>query len=137
MAQDAGIDAGADAGLGADVEVGVDPMATGSISTHGNLVSSIQTSSDLDVSAYNDQTTVNCVAISSLQGNAQGNAQAIGNATTGNAAIATLRGDIEANAELMTELEASCNVAEFDVQDIVFVETGADGSLTFYYDDAA
>lgn len=137
IAQDAGVKAGADAGMGAEADVGVDPLATGSINSHGNLVSSIQTTSEFDLASYSDTSTVNCVKVSTLQGNAQGNAQAVGNATTENAAIATLRTDIQGNAELMTKLEASCAVAEFDVNDIVFFETGADGALTFYYDDSA
>jgi len=49
----------------------------------------------------------------------------------------SLHSDIEANADLESQLEANCQVAEFDVNDIVYVETGADGSLTFYYDDRA
>jgi hypothetical protein len=137
IAQDAGIGVDADVGIGTEVDVGVDPLATGSINSHGNLVSSIQTTSDYDLSAYNDQTTVTCIAVSSLQGNAQGNAQAVANATSGNDAIMSLHTDIQGNTELMSKLEASCGVAEFDVNDIVFVETGADGSLTFYYDDNA
>jgi hypothetical protein len=137
MAQDAQIDAGAGAGAGADIAVDVDPMATGSISSHGNLVSSIQTTSEFDLSAYSDTATVSCIKVSTLQGDAQGNAQAVGNATMDNDAIATLRTDIQGNSELMTKLEASCAVAEFDVNDVVFFETGANGELVFYYDDRA
>lgn len=135
---DVGIEAGANSDLGnAGANVGVDAMATGSITNHGNLVSSMQTTSDFDLSAYSADTTVNCVAVSTLQGDAQGNAQAVGNAAMGNDAIMSLHSDIEANADLLAKLEASCQVAEFDVNEIVFVETGADGSLTFYYDDSA
>ena len=148
LAQDAGVGLDADVGVNADAstdignagagaDLGIDTMATGSIKNHGNLVSSMQTTSDFDLSAYGADTTVNCVAVSTLQGNANGNAQAVGNAATGNDAIMSLHTDIQANADLLADLQASCQVAEFDVNDIVFVETGADGSLTFYYDDTA
>jgi len=154
MAQDAGVSVDAGAGAATDLQVkpgkvgagasgnanadlGIDAMTTGSIGNHGNLVSSIQTTQSFDVSAYSDGTEIGCVKTSSLQGNAQGEAQAIGNAAAGNSALADLRADIEANANLMTALEAQCDVAEFDLNDVVFVETGADGNLVFYYHDSA
>lgn len=135
IAQDAGIEAGADAGMGAEADIGVDPLTTGSISTQDSLATSIQSTTTFDLSAYNEQTPVNCVTVSTLDSGAD--AQAIGSAASGNAAIGTLHTDIQGNAELMSKLESSCSVAEFDVNDIVFVETGADGALTFYYDDSA
>ena len=49
----------------------------------------------------------------------------------------SLHTDIQGNAELAADVEAACQVAEFDVNDIVFVEMGADGNLIVYYDDAA
>lgn len=150
ISQDAGVGAGAGAGsatdlkvkpgamgAGANADVGVDMTATGSIGNHGNLVSSIQTTSSFDVSGYSDTSKISCIKTSGLQGNAQGEAQAIGNAASGNEALATLRTDIQGNTDLMTDLEAACAVAEFDVNDVVFFETGADGSLVFYYDDSA
>jgi hypothetical protein len=127
-----------DAAVDAEVDVGVDLTTTGSINNHGNLVSSIQTTSSFDLGSYSSgATTVNCIKVSTLQGNAQGNAQAVGNAVAGNPAIATLHTDIQGNAELVADVEAACSVAQFDVNDIVFVEMGADGSLIVYYDDIA
>ena len=148
IAQDAGVDLGAGADAATDLQVkpgkvgaagnaDVDLMTTGSINNHGNLVSGIQTTSSFDISSYSDGSQINCVTTSSLQGNAGGEAQAIGNAAAGNSALAALRADIEANGALMTALQAQCNVAEFDLNDVVFVETGADGHLVFYYDDSA
>ena len=145
ISQDAGVDV--DAGVGADLEVqpgadagadlGIDTMTTGSIKNHGNLVSSIQTTSSFDVSSYTDGGEISCVKTSTLQGNAQGEAQAIGNAASSNQGLATLHSDIQANTGLMSALESECGVAEFDVNDVVFVETGTDGKLVFYYDDSA
>jgi hypothetical protein len=135
IAQDAGLDVGADAAIGADVDVGIDPMATGSINSQDSLATSIQSSTAFDLSAYNEQTPVTCVAASGLEAGAD--AQAISSAASSNQAIGTLRSDVEANAGLLSKLQTSCNVADFDAQDIVFVETGADGGLTFYYDDSA
>ena len=150
VSQDAGVDAGAGAttdlqvkpgnagaNANANANMGVDLTTTGSINNHGNLVSSIQTTSSFDLSAYSGDTTVNCIKDSTLQGDAQGNAQAVGNAVAGNPAIASLHTDIQGNAELVADVEAACQVAEFDVNDIVFVEMGADGNLIVYYDDAA
>lgn len=146
MAQDAdvGLDAGADVEIGADTglgdvntDLGVDAMATGSIANQDSLATSVSTASSFDLSGYSDSTNVNCVAVSTLEGGAQGSAQTIGDAAIGNSAIMSLHSDIEANADLKSQLEANCQVAEFDVNDIVYVETGADGSLTFYYDDRA
>lgn len=146
VAQDAGAGAGANAGaglqvkpgnIGANANVGVDAMTTGSISNQGNLVSSMQTTQNFDLSAYNADATVDCIKVSTLQGDAQGNAQAIGNAASGNQAIGTLHTDLQANADLMTDLQAACQVADFDVNKVVFFETGADGKLVFYYDDSA
>lgn len=128
---------GANAGGNANASMGVDAMTTGSINNHGNLVSNIQTTQSFDVSSYSDGMQISCVKTSTLQGDAQGNAQAIGNAAAGNTALATLRADIEANAGLKSSLEAQCGVAEFDLDSVVFVETGADGHLVFYYNDSA
>lgn len=148
ISQDLDVDAGAgattdmqvkpgSAGANANADMGLDLTTTGSINNQGNLVSSIQTTSSFDLSAYNADTTVNCIKVSTLQGDAQANAQAVGNAAAGNPAIATLHTDIQGNAELAADVEAACQVAEFDVNDIVFVEMGADGNLIVYYDDAA
>jgi ABC-type glucose/galactose transport system permease subunit len=130
ISQDAGVSVGAD--------VGVDATVTGSINNHGNLVSSIQTTSSFDLGSYSSgDTTVNCIKVSTLQGDAQGNARAVGNAVAGNPAIATLHTDIQGNAELVADVEAACQVAQFDVNDVVFLEMGADGTLIVYYDDSA
>jgi hypothetical protein len=147
---DVGLDAGAQTelnagkagasgkvGAGASADVGLDTMTTGSINNHGNLVSSIQTSTSFDVSGYSDGSEISCIKTSSLQGNAQGNAKAIGNAAMGNPGVSTLRSEIQANTNLMTALQAQCDVAQFDLDDVVFVETSADGKLVFYYDDSA
>lgn len=153
IAQDAGVDAGAGMGsgdglavdidpnlnTGAGANVGVDTMTTGSISSQDNLTSSLQSTTSFDISAYTAQTDVNCISVSSLQGAAAGagGAQTLDDAAAANSALATLRTDIEANSGLMSALEASCAVSDFDVGNIVFVQSDTDGSMTFYYDDQA
>lgn len=135
---DVGVDAGENMGIDAAGDMGLDLMTTGSINDRGGLVSSIETASQFDLStAYTADATVNCVKVSALDAGAQADAQAIGSAAAGNAAIGTLRTDIQANTDLVADLEAACQVSEFDAQDIVFFETGTDGSLVFYYDDSA
>src|SRR5690606_14838536 len=108
------------------------------IANQDNLTSSIQSTTSFDISAYTAATDVNCIAVSSLQGGTVGSgAQTLDDAATANAALANLRTDIEANSELMSALEASCAVADFNVSNVVFLQSDTDGSMTFYYDDQA
>ena len=134
IAQDAGVSAGAGASPSVDV------TTTGSLGkTYGSVVSSMQSNASVDLSAFTDTATVNCIGVSSLQGDAAANASALDNAISQNESkLMTLRTDIQANTALMTKLETSCaGIADFDANKIISVETGADGSWTFYVDDRA
>lgn len=150
---DAGVDAGAKAGAsagtgGVDASgkagTSVDASTTGSIGSsdrnYGSVISSMQSDTSADLTAFNESTTVNCVAVSSLQGNAGGNAQALDNAISQNQDnLASLRTSIQGNADLMAELETTCaaSIDDFSIEDVVAVETNADGSFIFYVDDRA
>jgi hypothetical protein len=137
----AGVNAGAGgAGAGAGAGVGVDTQTTGSVGNYGGLISSLRAGTTTDLSTYTAGTSINCVAISNLQGEAAANAQALDNALSQNQArVTSLRTDIQGNAMLMQDLEAQCaaQIDDFDVQDIVAVQTDVDGSFTFYIDDRA
>lgn len=136
IAQDAGAEAGAEAGAA------VDPGTTGSIGqpTYDSLITSLQAGTAPDLTTFTASSTVNCVGISSLQGDATADPAALDTALTDNQdAMTSLRSSIEGNADLMTSLETTCaaSIPEFDVQNIVAVEAGADGAFTFYVDDRA
>lgn len=133
-----------DAGAGTDTSAGArtttDATTTGSIpKNYGSVISSLQSAKMPDLATFDQAATVNCVGVSSLQGDATNNAQALDNALTQNeASVSSLRSSIQGNADLMGKLQTSCaNVAGFDVNKIISVETAADGSFTFYVDDRA
>lgn len=148
---DAGVSAGATAGAstgGVDATgnagTSVDATTTGSIGSsdrnYGSVISSMQSDTSADLTAFNENSTVNCVAVSSLQGNAGGNAQALDNAISQNQdSLASLRTSIQGNADLMAELETTCaaSIDDFSIEDVVAVEANADGSFIFYVDDRA
>ena len=145
LAQDAaaGAKAGMKAGVGdaAAASTSVDATATGSVGNYGSVISGLQSSNTVDLTAFNDQSTVNCVGVSTLQGDASNNAQALDNAISKNQdKLTSLRTSVSSNTELMTKLEASCTTAQiegFTPEDIVSVQSGADGTFTFYIDDRA
>ena len=127
-------------GAKAGANAAVDATTTGSIGkNYGSLISSLQSGAAVDLSAFNESATVNCVGVSSLQGDANNNAAALDNAISKNQSnVTSLHAGIEANAALMTKLETSCaGIAGFDVDKVLSVESGADGSWTFYVDDRA
>ena len=143
IAQDTNVDAGMDAGAtGADT--GVDTSTTGSIGAsdqnYGSVISSLQSGTSTDLTAFNESSTVNCVSISSLQGDAGNDAAALDNAISQNQSnLSSLQSSIEGNSSLMSQLETSCSASidDFNVEDVISVESGTDGAFTFYVDDRA
>lgn len=139
---DAGAAVGTDAG-----STSVDATTTGTVSASGSaqgqpnfgsLISNLRTSADVDLSAYNDTSTVNCVKVSSLKGEAGADATALDNAISASGdQLATLRGNVQANADLMADIEASCGIADVSLEDILSIESGANGMFTVYIDDRA
>ncbi|HEV7275279.1 MAG TPA: hypothetical protein VGN80_03235 [Devosiaceae bacterium] len=134
----------AKAGMKADANAAVDTSTTGSIGAndrnYGSVISSLQSGTSVDLTAFNESSTVNCVTVSSLQGNASNNAQALDNAISQNqSSLTSLQSSIEGNADLMSELETSCSASidDFNVDDVIAVESGTDGAFTFYVDDRA
>jgi hypothetical protein len=147
IAQDADVDAGVDAGASAGAngsDTSVDASTTGSIGAsdrnYGSVISSVQSETSADLTAFNESSNVNCVAVSSLQGDATANAQALDTALTQNQDnLMSLRTSIENNIGLMNELETTCaaSIDDFSVENVIAVETAADGSFIFYVDDRA
>jgi hypothetical protein len=132
----AGVSAETPAG-DAKVGVGVDASASaGDMSNHtyGSVISSIDGSADIDLSAVTDEADVTIVLLSSLQGNAEAEASALDEAVSANAdGQAKLHANIEGNAAIKAKLEAEGH----DASDVVAVKSEADGSIMVYVDDRA
>lgn len=147
-AQDLNVNGDAELGVEANelnmgVDTGIDASTTGSISpedqNYGTVVSGLQSGAgtSADITAFSDSSTINCVTVSSLQGNTD-NAAALDNAISANEAqLAVLRGQIEGSNDFMSDLQASCDVPELEANQIVSVRTSADGHYTVYIDDRA
>jgi hypothetical protein len=121
-AGDVGVDAGADASAGASVDTGEH--------SYDSVIASIQGSSAVDLSAVTDEASVTIVLLSSLEGEASALDQAL---TEHEADLATLHSSIEANAAITAKLEAEGH----DVEDVVAVQSQADGSVVVFVDDRA
>lgn len=129
-----------DSGAAAGANAGLDASATGSVSTggdeenYGSLISSLNANgtASVNLSSFTDQSEVRIVFVSSLQGEAGANAQALDEALQKNAsAMASLHASIEANAALKAKLDSQ-NV---EVENVVAVNSSTDGSLTIFVDD--
>jgi len=108
------------------------PMSTGNADTYGSLISSFQAGKMADLSTMTSTSTVNCVKVSALKGDASADAAALDKALTDNAAaVTTLKTAVGGNADLKTKLEA----AACPIDKVVAVTSGADGAFTVYVDD--
>lgn len=120
------------AGVAVDATAGavVDPTATGSVGDVNTLVTKLQANASADFAAFNDQSTINFVTLSSLQGD-----PAALDAELGAKAeqMASLKTSIEGNAVLKAKIEAG----GYTLDDVLAVETSADGAFWVYIDDRA
>lgn len=108
------------------------PMSTGNADTYGSLVSSFEAGKMADLSTLTASSTVNCIKVSALKGDAATEAAALDKALTENAAaITTLKTAVSGNADLKAKLEA----ASCPIDKVVAVTSGADGVFTVYVDD--
>ena len=106
-----------------------DAMAT---ANYGSLISSLNAGKMADLATFTSTSTVNCVKVSTLKGDASADATALDNALTKNAAqITSLKTAVGANADLKAKLEA----AACPIDKVVAVTTEADGSFIVYIDD--
>lgn len=99
---------------------------------YGSLISSLNAGKMADVKTFTSTSTVNCVNVSTLKGDASGDAAALDNALTKSATLVIeLKAAINANADLKAKLDtATCPIDK-----IVAVTTEADGSFIVYVDD--
>ena len=140
------VKAGAQVDAGAAVSTdaagaAADATTTGSVNAnanYGQLISGLNSNQEVDLSAFNDSSTLNCVTVSSLQGNSDNGASLDSAMTAGEAKKATLQGNIQSNTALWSKIQASCTgIADLALEDVLWIETGADGAFTVYIDDRA
>jgi hypothetical protein len=111
-----------------------DAMTTGSIGTYGSLISSFEAGKMADLTKFTPTSTVNCVKVSTLQGDASADATKLDAALTTNAAqVTSLKTAVSGNADLKAKLEASA----CPMDQVIAVVTETDGSFTVYIDDRA
>jgi hypothetical protein len=119
-------------------DAAVDTSTTGSVGTYGSVITLLQSETSVDLTAFNESSTVNCVKASMLQGSPEADAQALDSAITeAGDKLATLRGGISGNAAFMDKVKASCAMPDLDPNKIVAVESGTGGQFTVYIDDRA
>ena len=106
-----------------------DPMTT---ANYGSLISSFNAGKMADLATFTSTSTVHCVKVSALKGDASADATALDKALTKNAAqVTSLKTAVGANADLKAKLEAST----CPIDQVVAVTTEADGSFVVYIDD--
>jgi hypothetical protein len=146
-----GIDAGAatDTNVDGAAGAGANSNASGNASTNasananaggmsdntfGSVMSSLNTSTDVDLTAVTDGANVTIITLSSLQGNADGESAALDQALSANAgAMTELHSSISGNAAVMAKLETE----GFAAEDVVAIKSNASGSVIVYVDDRA
>lgn len=112
-------------------DAAADTTTTGSIGDFNTLISTINAGAKVDLAGVTDASTVNFVKVSALP---NVDPAAIDAALTAKPdAVTTLHADIEVNAALKAKLEA----AGYTTDDVLAIQTGADGALTVYIDDRA
>jgi hypothetical protein len=120
------------AGAATDVGAAVDPTTTASIGTDfASLETSLNAGTMINLSTVTEASTVNFVTVSSLQG--YDPAALDTSLSSKTEAMASLRTNVEANAALKAKLEA----AGYSSDDVLAIQSGADGALTIYIDDRA
>jgi hypothetical protein len=126
------VDATAAAGAATSAAAGavVDPTATGSVGDVNALVTKLQASTTADFAAFTDASTIKFVTVSSLQGDPAALDAELGAKAEQMAALHT---SIEGNAALKAKIEAG----GYKLDDVLAVETDANGEFWIYIDDRA
>ena len=130
------VTAAAGAAAGAATDTAVDATTTGSIGGNfdtllANINAGASAGASVDFAAITDASAVTFVTVSSLQGNDGAALDAALQSQT--EAMASMHTSIKANAALNAKLEA----AGYSAEDVLWIETGADGAFTVYVDDRA
>ncbi|OWU84897.1 hypothetical protein ATO6_11330 [Oceanicola sp. 22II-s10i] len=102
--------------------------------TYGDLVSSFRTAdtSAADLSGFDAESDVSFTTLSSLQGEGAENGQALDNMLSERTAeLDEMRGQIEANSDLMAALEAE----GYEAEDVIAVQANSDTSVNIVVDD--
>ncbi len=98
---------------------------------YGRIVSSIQTGANADVNFddIGEDATIDVMALSEIQGNASGNAQALDNA------MASMEGDWSADIEANEKLSAALEESGYEAENVIGIYAKADGSYDVLVDD--
>jgi len=136
LAQD--VDAGAGVTVETpDVDAAVDTAvdaAAGVADSLTSVTAAIAGSAAVDLSAVTDESQVNVVLLSSLEGDVATEGAALDEALSANAeGASTLQANIDGNAAIKAKLDAEGYATSY----VVAVKTDADGSVTLYVDDRA
>jgi hypothetical protein len=122
------------AAAGAATDTAVDATTTSSIGTNfdsllGSINAGASAGATVDFNAITDASTVTFVTVSSLQGSDPAKLDAALQSQT--TAMADLHSSVSANAALNAKLTA----AGYAPDDVLWIESGADGAFTVYIDD--
>lgn len=122
-------DAGANAATAVDAKASTDTMVDHS---YASVMAAISGAADADLGMIADQTMVNIVLLSSLQGDAATEGSALDDELSTSAdAMTALHANVDGNAAIRTKVEAE----GYSADDVVAVQTQADGTATVYVDD--
>lgn len=145
LAQDAAVGVGADAGVsvqtpagdaGANATMGADATTSANMADHSyaSVMAAISGSATADLSAITDEGSVNIVLLSALEGDVATEGAALDSALSSSAdAMTSLHANVDGNAAIKAKLEAEGYTAD----DVVALQTQADGTVTVYVDDRA
>jgi prophage DNA circulation protein len=136
LAEDTKAKPAANAAVGATTDV----TTTASIgANYGQLISGLQTFKAPDLAAFTSSSTVECVKVSSLKAEGNNNAQALDNAIDKNQTmLSSWQTGLESKTDLLGKIKTSCGLsADVEVEDILFIESGANNQFIVYFDDRA
>ena len=114
-----------------------DPTSTGSLGRdYGTLISVLNAGKTPDLTAFNDNSSINCVKVSSLRPEGSSNAAALDSAIEKmQSQLTELRNNISSNSKFLDKVKSSCAMPDLDVKDVVAVEAGSGGAFSVYIDD--
>ncbi|HHY50913.1 MAG TPA: hypothetical protein GYA10_14350, partial [Alphaproteobacteria bacterium] len=100
------------------------------------LISVLNAGKTPDLTAFNDNSSINCVKVSSLRPEGNSNAAALDSAIEKmQSQLTELRNNISSNSKFLDKVKSSCAMPDLDVKDVVAVEAGSGDAFSVYIDD--
>src|SRR5690606_29237934 len=90
----------------------------------------------IDLTAFGPDSTITCVTVTEMEG-ADDTAALDAALSEHDDPLAVLRGQIQAHQEFMTELQAACDLPQFQSEDIVSARNIGADDFVIYVDDRA